>query len=267
MRVQADGAQLHVHLRGPEDGPRVLFIHGFPLTGAMWDAQVECLADKWRLIVPDLRGHGASDVGDGQYAIDFFVDDMFTVLDEVSPELPVVGCGLSMGGYIPLRAFEREPARFRALVFADTKSTADDDAGRLKRLDAVRKIRKEGTAAYGAAFVTGGVGATARAERPEVVEAVKAMTAANDAHGMVGAQLAMAARTDTTAALRTIQVPTLVIVGEEDTLTPPAVAKAMADAVPGGGRLLPIPKAGHLSPMEAPDLFNRGLRDFLESLP
>ena len=265
MRVQGDGAQLHVHLRGPEDGPPVLLIHGFPLTGAMWNEQVECLADQWRLIVPDLRGHGASDPGDGQYAIDFFVDDLFAVLDQVAPKQPVVGCGLSMGGYILLRALEREPERFRALVLADTKSTPDDDAGRLKRLDAVRKIRKEGAAAFATGFVNGLVGETTRAERPGVVEAVTAMIAGNDAHAMVGSLLAMAARTDTTGALRRARVPTLVIVGEEDTLIPPAAAKEMAEAVPGG-RLLPIPRAGHMSPMEAPTEFNRGIRDFLKSL-
>lgn len=191
----------------------------------MWSAQVDSLKNQWRVIVPDFRGFGKSEVGDGHYAIDFFVDDLFALLD--APELgvsgtPLVACGLSMGGYVLLRAVEREPARFRALVLADTKSGGDNDEGRLKRLGAVRKLRKEGAAAYAEGFVDGALGKTTKAGRPEVVKAVKAMTAAQPVAAMIGAQLAMASRTDTTAALAKIWVPTLVVVGEEDGLTPPS---------------------------------------------
>jgi pimeloyl-ACP methyl ester carboxylesterase len=265
MRVQVDGAQLHVHLRGPADAPPVLLLHGFPLSGAMWEGQLHWLAQKWRVIVPDLRGHGQSDVGDGQYAIDFFVDDVFAALDAVAPQRAVVGCGLSMGGYVLLRAVEREPERFSALVLADTRAESDPDAGRLKRLDAVRKIRKDGMAGYAEAFISGGLGKTTLAERPKVVDALRAIITDNSGTGMVGAQLAMAGRTDTTHILPTIKVPTLVVVGEEDTLTPPDVARAMADRIPGARYAL-IPQVGHMTPMEDPGAFNDALRAFLETL-
>ena len=250
-----------MRLHGPERGPPVVLLHGFPLHGGMWVGQREALAGRWRLIVPDLRGHGASDVGDGQYAMDFLADDLFAVLEATTAK-PVVGCGLSMGGYVLLRAWEREPVRFRALVLADTRSTADPDAGRLKRLDAVRALRREGLATYADAFVGTALGVTTRTERPAVVEVVKAMIRSNPVAGLVGAQLAMAARTDTTPALAGITVPTLVVVGGEDELTPPDVARELADHVPGA-RLVTIPRAGHLTPLESPAEFNAALVDFL----
>ena len=233
----------------------------------MWGAQVEALADRWRLIVPDFRGHGASEVGDGQYAIDFLADDLFTML--YAPEMavpgPVVACGLSMGGYVLLRAWEREPQRFRALVLADTRSGGDPDAGRLKRFDAVRALRRQGAAAYAESFVSTGLGRTTLGERPEVVQKVKEMVRPSSVIGLVGAQLTMAARTDTTASLARMDLPVLVVVGEEDGLTPPEVAREMAGRIPGA-RLDILPGAGHLTPLEAPAEFNRSLGDFLEEV-
>jgi len=265
MKIMVDGVLLSAQVHGPDDAPALVLLHGFPLHGGMWAAQVAALEGRWRVIVPDFRGFGASDVGDGQYAIDFFVDDLFALLD--APELhmhgqSVVACGLSMGGYVLLRAFERAPARFRALVLADTRSGADTDEGRLKRLDAVRKLRKEGAEAFATGFAAGALGKTTQADRPEVVKAVQAMAASQSVAAMIGAQLAMASRTDTTPALARITVPTLVVVGEEDTLTPPVAAKELA-ARTQGARLATLPGAGHLTPMETPDAFTQALKGFL----
>lgn len=267
MKIAAEGAELHVHVAGPQDGPVLLLLHAFPLHGGMWAAQVEALLGEWRVVVPDFRGFGQSDVGDGQYAIDFYADDLFKLLEApaLALEGPVVACGLSMGGYVLLRAVEREPDRFRALVLADTRSGADDDEGRLKRLAAVRTLRRHGAAAYATSFAESAVGRSTREHRPEVVEAVKAMARANPVAGMVGAQLAMAARTDTTASLARIDVPTLVVVGEEDTLTPPDLSREMAGRI-GGARLEVLPGAGHLTSVEAPEAFNRALKGFLGTL-
>jgi len=118
----------------------------------MWDDHVDRWAKRWRVIVPDFCGHGRSEVGDGQYTIDFFVDDLLAVLDAAA-DGPVVACGLSIGGYVLLRALEREPARFRGLI-VDTRSSADNDAGKLKRVEAMRTLRERGAAGYYAeAFV------------------------------------------------------------------------------------------------------------------
>jgi len=152
LDVQAEGAQLHVRVAGPEDVPGLVLLHGFPLHGGMWDDHVDRWAKRWRVIVPDFCGHGRSEVGDGQYTIDFFVDDLLAVLDAAA-DGPVVACGLSIGGYVLLRALEREPARFRGLI-VDTRSSADNDAGKLKRVEAMRTLRERGAAGYYAeAFV------------------------------------------------------------------------------------------------------------------
>jgi len=271
--VRTEGARLHVRITGPERGPAVVLLHGFPLNGSMWDAQVQALAKGWRVIVPDLRGHGRSDVGDGQFAIDFMADDLFAVLDAVAPRgdgddrhAPVVACGLSMGGYVLLRAVEREPERFRALVLADTRSGGDTDWTRLKRLDAIRALKAQGLGRYAEMFCKTALGKTSHAERPDLIEAVKEMVTANDPRGLVGAQLAMAARTDTTDTLEELYMPTLVVAGDEDRITPADNAREMATRI-ARARLVIVAKAGHMTPMEAPIEFTRALVSFLEGLP
>ena len=184
VTVVTDGARLHVRVAGPRDGPALVLLHPFPLNGSMWDDQLTALSDRWLVIVPDLRGHGRSEVGDGQFAVDFMVDDLFAVLNETAPasraegpHVPVVACGLSMGGYVLLRAVEREPKRFRALVLADTRSGADTDRTRLKRFEAVRALRDRGVERYAEMFVKTSLGEATRTERPDVVKAVKEMVA------------------------------------------------------------------------------------------
>ena len=264
LRVEVDGVGLNVEVRGPEDAPAVVFLHGFPLSARMWEPQMRALEDRWRLVAPDLRGMGDSDVGDGQYAIDFYADDLFAVLDRLGLE-GVVGCGLSMGGYVLLRALEREPGRFRAAVLADTRSAADDDAGRLRRFAAVRALKRKGTEEYARQFVEIVLGRTSLAKRPELVKWVRDVIAARDPVGLAGAQLAMASRTDTTHVLERLDLPVLVVVGDEDELTPRDVAGAMADALPRG-RLAVVPGAGHLSNLENPDEFDRVLIRFLDEV-
>jgi len=263
---------VHVEVSGPAGAPVLLLLHAFPLHGGMWAAQVDALSGAWRVVVPDFRGFGGfggSDPGDGQYAIDFMVDDVLAVLDTKELGLragPIAACGCSMGGYVLLRAVERAPERFRALVLADTKSGADDDAGKLKRFAAVRTIREKGVAAYAIAFAEAALGPTTRAKRTEVARRVVSMVRSSPMTGLVGAQLAMAARTDTTGALSGIAVPTLVVVGGEDPIIPPDVCREMAARIPGA-RLEVIPEAGHLPPMEASDAFNAALEGFLAGLP
>jgi pimeloyl-ACP methyl ester carboxylesterase len=265
VTVAGDGAKLHVAVTGPDRAPALVLLHGFPLHGGMWSAQVDALAKQRRVIVPDFRGHGRSEVGDGQYAIDFFADDLFAVLDATAGGKPVIACGLSMGGYVLLRAVEREPDRFSALVLADTRSGSDNDEGKLKRLDAVRTLRAKGAAAYAEAFVKNALGKTTHAKRPAVVAAVTKMAAGNDPRGLIGAQLAMAARTDTSDMLSGLEIPTLVVVGDEDVLTHPDHSREMATRIPRA-RLVVVPGAGHLTPLETPTEFTAALSGFLDTL-
>ena len=263
-RIEVDGTELAVVEMGPDEGLPVVLIHGFPFSHRMWAPQLRALSDDARLVAYDIRGHGQSPVGDGQYAIELFVDDLVALLDHLGIER-AVGCGLSMGGYVLLRALEREPHRFRGAVLCDTRSEADSDEGRLKRVAAVRKLRSAGPSAYADDFLPGVLAPETLEARPEVVRAVRKMIEANPVKGMVGAQLAMAARTDTTDALGGLEVPTLVVVGEGDTLTPPETARRMARRIPGAGVTV-ISRAGHLSNLENPGEFNAALRLFLEGL-
>lgn len=264
VRVAAEGAELAVTVAGPPGAPAVVFLHGFPLSRGTWEPQIAALEDRWRVIAPDLRGMGDSGTGDGQYAMDVYADDLFVVLDTLDLD-EVVACGLSMGGYVLLRALEREPGRFRAAVLADTRSTADDDEGRLRRVAAARAIKRKGVETYARQFVEIVLGRTTLARRADVVEAVRETIAGGDPLGLAGAQLAMASRTDTTHVLEGLEIPVLVVVGEEDDLTPREGAGAMAEALPDG-RLAVLPHAGHLSNLENPEAFDRALVRFLEEV-
>lgn len=255
------GTDLHVVDTGPEDGLPLVFIHGFPFHQAMWEPQRAALEERYRVVSYDVRGLGASPVGDGQYTMESFVDDLVGVLDARGLG-EVVGCGLSMGGYILFRALEREPTRFKGAVLCDTRSDADDDEGRLARADAIRSLKARGHAPFVERFLPRVLSPTTRRTRPEVVETVQAMVEGQSILGMCGCLLAMAARTDTTPSLDRIKVPTLLVVGEDDAITPPSVSRRMAGRIPGA-RIEVIPDAGHLTNLEAPDAVNRALEEFL----
>jgi 3-oxoadipate enol-lactonase len=260
-KVPSSGVTLHVERAGAKGAPAVVLLHAFPLSTRMWRPQIDALSGRYDVIAADHRGFGESEAGDGQYTIELFVDDLFTVLDHLHLER-VVACGLSMGGYVLLRALEREPARFQGVVLADTRSQADDDAGKLARAASIRAIKSDGVESFAEQFSKKLIGPTSLARRTELRDEVGDMIRRNQVLPICGALLALAARTDTTEALRKLQVPALIVVGEEDTITPPAQSHAMAQAAPGA-KLVEIPEAGHLSNLENPDAFNRALLGFL----
>jgi pimeloyl-ACP methyl ester carboxylesterase len=255
---------LVVEERGPDTGEAVVLIHGFPFSRRMWEPQLSALAPRRRLVAPDLRGSGDSGTGDGQYTMELLVDDLFSVLDAVV-DGPVVACGLSMGGYVLLRALEREPDRFRAAVLCDTRSAADSDEGRIGRAAGARSVRESGLAPFVEGLLEKVLSPTTRRERPEVAGFLREIALANPPVGVVGQLLAMAGRTDTTGGLGEIRVPTLVVVGEEDALTPPETARELAERI-SDARLVSIPGAGHMSNVERPAEFDVALESFLEAI-
>lgn len=264
VNLDVGDVRLHVVDGGPRAGLPVIFVHGFPFHHGMWEPQLRALSEVCRTVAYDLRGLGRSEAGDGQYTMERFVDDLFAVMDGLETG-PAVGCGLSMGGYVLLRAVEREADRFRALALCDTRSEADSDEGKLKRAAAIRRVKEEGVSAFAASFPELVLGASTREERPELAAEVEAMIRTSSALGICGAQLAMAARTDTTGALGSIRVPTVLLFGEEDPLTPPSVGQTMASRIPDA-ELRIIPRAGHLANLENAEAFTRELRAFLERL-
>ena len=262
MKIEINGHRLNYREQGPPDGLPVVFIHGFPFNHRTWDPQLKALPDNCRGVAYDVRGHGESDVGDGQYSVEFFVDDLLGLMDHLAIEQAVV-CGLSMGGYIALRALELHPNRFQGLVLCDTRSTPDTDQVRVERARTVASVKANGVQPFAEGFVKAVFAPASFAAIPAVVQQVRDMITATDPLAIGGTLLALAARTDTTPALSRITLPALIMVGQYDALTPPADAEALLSRLPKA-ELHIIPGAGHLSNLENPTVFNEWLFSFLE---
>jgi len=258
-RIAVHGVELALDDRG--SGPALLFVHGYPLDGTLWRHQAGAVAG-WRTLIPDLRGLGRSDAPDLGYSMATYADDLAGLLDAVGVD-DVVLVGLSMGGYIAFEFLRRHRPRVRGLVLADTRAQADSAEGRKGRETAMADAREGGAPLIADQMLPRLLAPPA----PESMrEAVRAMMAAAPVPGILGALAAMRDRPDSTGLLPSLAgLPTLIVVGEEDHLTPPKDAEAMAKAIPGA-RLALIPRAGHLSPLEQPEVFNRHLASFLGRL-
>jgi pimeloyl-ACP methyl ester carboxylesterase len=248
-------------------GPVVVLLHGFPLGRMMWKEQVTGIGSIYRVIAPDLRGHGDSPAPDGDYTIDEMADDVVELLDTLHVSGPVVVGGLSMGGYVALSLMARYPQRVRALMLMDTRAAADSPEAAQKREELARAVLAAGQAGPAVEAMTPRLFAKLTLEeRPEKVAPLRELMQRNTARGVVGALRAMASRPDRRVDLAAIRVPTLVLVGEEDVVTPPDEAQALADAI-AGARLEVIPAAGHLAPYENPGVANAVILRFLDGLP
>ena len=260
MKTLVNGIHLHYVQAG--NGVPLLLIHGYPLDHTLWQPQVDGLADAARVITPDLRGFGQSDAPEGVYTMETYADDLNALLDVLQVERAVV-CGLSMGGYIALAFWRKYADRVRGLILVDTRAGADAPAARQARLDMVEEVRQRGSAPAAEAMLSRVLAESTRQSRPDVVESAHAMMLRQPPTGIIGAQLGMAERPDSTATLSTITVPTLVVFGAEDVITPAETeGRGLADAIPGA-KLVIIPNAGHLSNLEQPEAFNGAVREFL----
>jgi 3-oxoadipate enol-lactonase len=264
MKFSINELNIFVTDTGKRDGLPVVLIHGFPFSHKMWQPQIEALAPNFRVVAYDIRGFGQSDVGDGQFLLEFFVDDLVALLDFLKIERAVL-CGLSMGGYVALRAAERNPEKIRALVLCDTRAEADSNEAKVKRAAAIRAVKTQGVKIFAENFVKSVLAAQTFSENPRLVEEIRAVIESNSPLGICGALLAMASRTDTTAALPKIGAPTLILVGEHDALTPPAVAKTMRERIPNSEWHV-ISRAAHVSNLENPQEFNAHLLEFLQKI-
>ena len=244
-------------------GIPVAFIHGFPHNRTLWSPQLSGLLDRARCIAPDLRGFGESS-RHGPFSIDQFADDVAMLLRSLGVRRAVV-VGLSMGGYVAFSLWRRHRSLVRGLVLADTRAGADSDETRSKRLALIEVARTRGSGAVADGQITGMIGKTTRAKRPGMIDEVHRMLESASVEGIVGALEAMMARVDSTATLGTIDVPTLVVVGGEDVLTPPSESEILRDAI-RNSRFEVIENAGHVSNLERPAAFNHVLSEFLASL-
>jgi pimeloyl-ACP methyl ester carboxylesterase len=261
--MTVNGVSLAVEVRG--SGPAVLLVHGYPLDRTLWAPQLAGV-EGHRLIAPDLRGLGLSDAPDLGYSMPTYADDLAALLEALQVD-EVVLVGLSMGGYVAFEFLRRHRARVRALVLFDTRADADQPEVRRARDQQASLAREQGAAAVAAQLLPRMLAPGAAQSMPHVVERVRGMMLAAPVAGIAGALAAMRDRSDSTALLATLEdLPTMIVVGEEDAMTPVELARAMASAVPGA-RLEVVPDAGHLPPLEAPAVVNALLADFLKSLP
>jgi 3-oxoadipate enol-lactonase len=244
-------------------GLPMLLVHAFPLNRTMWAPQVSALVERCRCIAADFRGFGDSSVRP-PYSLEQYADDLAHLLDQLHVDkVVVVGC--SMGGYAAFAFWRRHRNRVRALVLADTRAGADSDKALGRRRELIEVARAEGATAVANLQIAGMVGKTTREKQPDTYDAVHRMIAQAPVEGIVGALEAMMLRADSTALLSTIDVPTLIVVGDEDALTPVKEARAMHERI-AGSRMEIISQAGHLASLERPAAFNHLLTEFLVAL-
>jgi 3-oxoadipate enol-lactonase len=257
-----NGVQLHYTEQG--SGKPVLLVHGFPLDSRMWDAQVPVLtAAGCRVVAPDLRGFGRSQ-SDSSFTLESLADDLHSLAQAVGAT-PFVLVGLSMGGYVALAYAKKYAADLRGLVLVDTKAEADTPEGKEGRGKMIDLVRKDGSKAIADQMMPKMLAKDAADQRPQTAQLLRRIMEACPPKTIEHALAAMRDRPDRSGELAAIKVPTLVVVGESDAITPPAVAESMVSKVPGA-RLVVIRGAGHMSPMEQPEQVNRAIRAFLDGL-
>jgi 3-oxoadipate enol-lactonase len=255
------GATIHYRERG--SGPALILLHGFPLDGRMWNAQLEGLSSKYRVIVPDQRGFGQSPPA-GAFTMDSLADDVYALSRELRAERFILA-GLSMGGYVSLAYVRKYTQSLRGLILLDTKAEADTPDGREGRNKMIATVREKGSAAIGDAMEPKLLAPETIKNKPAIVKALRAMTDNNPPITIEHALAAMRDRSDLASLLPSIALPTLIAVGEGDTITPPAVAESMQRAIPGA-QLAVIKGAGHMTPIEQPEQVTQAMRRFLDSL-
>lgn len=262
MKARIDGAWIEYDVRG--EGRALVLLHAFPLGLWMWDPQCDALGAGTRVLRFDARGFGGSQPADGPLTMDRIADDAAALMDALGVDRAVVG-GCSMGGYAALAFARLHPHRLAGLVLQDTKAGPDDEEARRGRVTLAARVLAEGASAAAEAFLPKLLGETSRRERPELVRTVRERVLEAAPEAIAAALQGLAAREDSRSTLAAIRVPTLVLVGEEDTITPPAEAEAIARGI-AGARLVRVARAGHLANLESPKPVTAALRTFLASL-
>jgi len=262
MHLTSDDAEIFHTVMG--DGPPVFLLHPFPANHKVWLPAAELLAGRYRLILPDLRGHGGSSPGTGPATMEKHAADLLR-LAETSGVGKAVFAGVSVGGYVLFEFWRRHRERVSGLILCDTRADADTDEGRANRLKAADDVEKQGSVPFIDSMIPKLLGDTTRTTRPELVERARKMMLEMSAAGIAAVQRGMAARPDSISDLKTINAPTLVMVGAEDTLTPLSEAELMQRNILGS-RLQVIPRAGHYAVFEQHETAGKAIRGFLDGL-
>jgi pimeloyl-ACP methyl ester carboxylesterase len=255
---------LHYDSSGSNAGIPVLFVHAYPMNGRMWSAQLDALGDAAWCIAPDLPGFGRSPLERGEPSMNAYADALDRLVSALALP-PFVLCGLSMGGYIAFAYHRKHGAKLRGLVLSDTRAEADTPEGRAGRNAQISTIAAGNLRDVTDALLPKLLGPTTLSRKPDVVAAVQSMLEETNADGTSAALAALAGRADSVETLGKIRLPTLILVGDEDGLTPPPLAERMRDGI-RGSELVRLEGAGHLSNLEAPDAFNAAIRQFIQRL-
>lgn len=257
---EVNSMSLSYNYAGEGDVP-VLFLHGFPFDKSMWKGQIDSLKESFCTIALDIRGFGKSTDEETHLGINLFTDDLIAFMDRRNIEKAIV-CGLSMGGYIALNAVKRFPERFKALILADTQCINDSAEAKEKRMKTVEEIKQNGTDEFNENFLKSVFHPDSFQNKPEIVESLREVVLANSTRSITAGLVALAERSESCSSLSTIAIPTLIICGAQDKLTPLAQSQFMHENIKGSV-LKVIEGAGHVSNLEQPEEFNKHLHNFL----
>lgn len=262
MQITSDDADIYYEIHG--NGPDVVLLHPFPANHKFWLPLVDALAARFRLTLPDLRGHGQSQPGNGPATMEKHARDLLRICDDARIQRAVF-VGVSIGGYVNFELWRQARERVKGFVFIDTKAPADSSEACANRLKAAEDVLARGPEPFVDGLLPKLLGRSTRSNRPDLVAAVRAMLMESSSAGIAVAQRGMAERLDSTPTLSTITVPALVIFGDEDD-----VPRGEGEAIRNGIRnaeMRVVERAGHYSPFENPEEVGRLLREWLERLP
>jgi pimeloyl-ACP methyl ester carboxylesterase len=255
--VRVQWRETSVDVREAGAGPCVILLHGYPLDGAMWSGVARALATRFRVLKPDLPGHGENPAA-APPELDGHAEFVEAIVKDLPP--PVGLAGFSMGGYVSFALLRRDPANLRALALVDTRAEADDEEGKKRRNESIEVARSGGVAKI-ADLMLPSLLAEASLASIDLTERLRRIILRQKPESIEADLVAMRDRREAGDLLPQIRVPTVVVVGEQDTLTPPALSEKMAGLIPGAS-LVKIPGAGHLTPMERPGAVAAALGDF-----
>jgi pimeloyl-ACP methyl ester carboxylesterase len=246
------------------EGPPVVLLHPFPVHHEFWLPVAETLASRYRLILPDLRGHGESGVGEGPATMEKHAADVQAVMDDADVgRAPMIG--VSIGGYLLFEFWRKYRGRVAALGLCNTKAPADNAEARAGRLHAATDVLQRGTEPFFQSMIQKVLAKSTRESRPDLIQGARRMMNKMSPEDVAQVQRGMADRPDSVQTLDTINVPTLLVTGDEDPMTGANEAELMHQHI-AGSQMRVIPKAGHYSPWEQPEDFARILRHFLEGI-
>ena len=261
-RLKSSDAEIVYEVLG--NGPPLVLLHPFPANHEFWLPAAQALLSRYRLILPDLRGHGDSEVGEGAASMEKHAEDLARIMDAAEVgRAPLIG--VSIGGYVIFEFWRRYRGRVTALALCNTKAAADTAEARVGRLQAAVDVMERGTEPFFEGMVPRLLGKATRETRPDLVEGARRMMRMMSPEDVAMVQRGMAERPDSVETLKTIHVPTLLVTGDEDILTGVAEAEVMRQNI-AGSQLKVIAKAGHYSPWERPEEVGLLLRQFVDSV-